>query len=180
MDREELLFWSNRYDREARAYDSSIEKELGRKFRENGFVTKSDLKKIIRWKFQGRLSFRQSRFLRMLEDADETSIIETSRAALSSRNDETRLRLLSTIRCVGNALSSVILTFYDPQNYGVLDIHAWRSLFNEKEPSNLSTDVKSACLYFARLRDISSRTSLSCRDVEKALFTKDLYHNKSQ
>jgi len=36
---------------------------------------------------------------------------------------------------------SVILSFYDPTNYGVLDIRAWRELLG-KEPEDLFQESK--------------------------------------
>ena len=71
------------------------------------------------------------------------------------------------------ALSSVILTFYDPKRYGIIDIHDWRELFG-KEPADLFTDYKHTLKFFTKLREIAEETGLTCRVVEKALFMKNL------
>ena len=178
MNKDELLFWKNKYDKEEDLYNKGDEEELRKKFQENNFITKQDLTKIIKWKFQGRLMGRQKRILNLLNDAEESFIEEISKSALKSKDDEIRLKLFSSIKGVGNALSSVILTFYDPQNYGVLDIHAWRGLFG-KEPKDIFSNPRQAIKFFKKLKEISSETGLSCRDIEKAIFKKDLDESKS-
>lgn len=178
MNKEELLFWKNKYDKEEDLYNKGGEEELRKKFQENNFITKQDLSRIVKWKFQGRLLGRQKRILKLLEDVEESFIEEISKLAFKSKDDEVRLKLFSSIKGVGNALSSVILTFYDPQNYGVLDIHAWRGLFG-KEPADIFSNNKQAIKFFKKLREVSSETGLSCRDVEKAIFKKDLDESKS-
>lgn len=178
MNKDELLFWKNKYDKEEDLYNKGDEEELRKKFQKNNFITKQNLTKIIKWKFQGRLTGRQKRILNLLNDVEESFIEETSKSAFKSKNDEIRLKLFSSIKGVGNALSSVILTFYDPQIYGVLDIHAWRGLFG-KEPNDVFSNPHQAIRFFKKLREISSETGLSCRDIEKAIFKKDLDESKS-
>jgi len=137
-------------------------------------MTKQDLQQVIKWKFSGRLLGRRKRINSLIEDLDEEYIQDLSAMVFKYENDEIRLTLLKTIRGIGNALSSVILSFYDPRNYGVLDIHAWRELFQESESSNLFISNSQAIRFFKQLREISSKTGLSCRDIEKAYFIKNM------
>jgi hypothetical protein len=123
MKREELIYWKNKYDKEEDLDNKRDEEELRKKFQENRFITKKDLVRIVKWKFQGRLKGRQNRILNLLKNTEESFIKDVSKLALEYEDDEIRLKLFSTISGVGNAISSVILAFYDPQNYGVLDIH---------------------------------------------------------
>ena len=177
MNRKEIVFWSNRYNKEEDPHNKGLEEELRNKFQKNKLVSKSDLIKIIKWKFQGRLRGRQKIILNLLTPVKDSFIKEKSSSALKIKDDEKRLNLLSSIRGVGNALSSVILAFYDPNNYGILDIHAWRALFSE-EPKDLFSNRKNAIKFFNKLRKISFIVGLSCRDIEKALFKKDLEKSK--
>jgi len=178
MTKGEIVFWRDKYDKEEDLYNKGEEERLRKKFRKNRFITKTDLKTIIKWKFQGRLLGRQKRILNLLTSVEEKFIKEVSKLAFQSSEDETRLKLLSSIKGVGNALSSVILTFYDQQNYGVLDIHAWRGLFG-KEPPDIFSNTKHAIKFFTKLREISQKTGLPCRDIEKAIFKKDLDKSKT-
>lgn len=174
MDKDELIFWNNKYDVEAFIYNTGIEEELKKKFQKNNFMNKSDLVKIVKWKFQGRLLGRQKRTLNLLKNIDDAFIKNVSQSAFRSQDDKNRLELLSSIKGVRNALSSVILSFYDPENYGILDIHSWRGLFGEKEPSNVFANIKYAIKFFEKLRECSHETGLPCRTIEKAFFMKDL------
>ena len=47
MNKEELLFWKNRYDEEEDLDNKDYEEELGKKFQENGFITKQDLIRVV-------------------------------------------------------------------------------------------------------------------------------------
>jgi hypothetical protein len=175
MNKDELLHWINVYDEEASGQsDETLEFDLRFRFQSNHYMTKQDLQRVIEWKFSGRLIGRRKRVLTLTEDLDEVFIQDLSALVFKYDNDEMRLKLLKTIRGIGNALSSVILAFYDPQNYGVLDIHAWRELFQEPEPYDIFVSYKQAIRFFQRLREIASKTGLSCRDIEKAYFIKNM------
>jgi len=178
MDKKEIIFWRNKYDKEEDLYNKGLEEELRKRFQKRKLITKSDLIKIVKWKFQGRLLGRQKRVLNLLKDVKDSFVEEVSGLAFKGKDDKDRLRLLSSIKGVGNALSSVILTFYDPDNYGVLDIHVWRNLFGEKEPPDVFSNPEKAIKFFNKLRDVSSEIGLSCRDIEKAFFKRDLEKEK--
>ena len=179
LEKSEILIWRNKYDREEDLQAKGVEETLGAKMRKAGYLTKADLETIVKWKFQGRLVGRQKRTLNFLGTVNENIVKETTSLAFQTKDDETRLGLLSQIKGVGNALGSVILAFYDPQNYGVLDIHAWRELFG-KEPNDIFSNPRQGVRFFERLRQISQESGFSCRDVEKAIFKRNLETGKSK
>lgn len=186
MNKKEIIFWRNKYDEEEDLYDKKLEGRLRKKFQKNKLVTKPDLIEIVKWKFQSpSLLGRRKRILSFIDRNKESTIREFSKLTFRNRDDETRLRLLSSpnIKGVGNALASVILAFYNPKNYGILDIHAWRELFDKKageEPQDLFSNHEKAIEFFNKLRGISSKTGFSCRDIEKALFKKNLDNSNNQ
>lgn len=171
--KEDLLIWIEKYDNQEDFYNKGDEDELREKFQKNKFMTKEDLAKIHKWKFQGTLVGRQKRMLNLIENFPSETIESISGEAFNSDNEKEKLNLLFQIPSVGNSLSSVILTFYDPQNYGILDIHSWRELFGE-EPKDIFSNKQRLLDFLATLRKISNETGLSCRQVEKALFKKNL------
>ena len=177
MDKESIISWRDRYNKEEDLYNKGDEEELRSKFQENQYITKDDLIRIIEWKFQGRLTGRQKRILKILKPVDDEYIIDISKLVFKVSDDEKRVKLLCTINGVGPAVASTILTFYDPENYGVFDIHAWRELFG-KEPKSLFTDIRNVIKFFEYLREIGKKTKLPCRDVEKALFKKNYDESK--
>ena len=73
---------------------------------------------------------------------------------------------------VGPAVASTILTFYNPKEYGVFDIHIWRELFG-KEPKNLFT-TENYLKLLAELRGLANKYGLDTRIVEKAFFKKNI------
>lgn len=171
MNKKEIIDWTRKYDEDYRRYDYEIEKNLHKKFRKNKFMTKSDLIKINEWKFSG-LKGRKKINLRNISD-DDSFIKLISQNAFKIKNDKHKIKLLSTLDGVGVALASVILTFYDPKNYGVIDIHVWRELFG-KEPQDMFNVKKEFYLkLIKRLREIAKKYNLKVRDVEKALYKKN-------
>lgn len=179
MNKTEYQFWRDKYNEEELTSDGDTEEVLRKQFQVNRFMSKSDLEQIVRWKFKGRLIGRQKRILRIQSDLEDKLIQDVSRLAFETDNDVIRIKLLSCIDGVGNALASVILTFFDPQRYGVLDIHSWRELFG-KEPGDVFNNYKNAVRFFQELRKIAVDTGLPCRDIEKALFKKNLKENKTK
>lgn len=173
ITKENITIWKNKYHIEEKQYNTEIEDKLRTSFNKKGFMSKEDLIKIMEWKFQGRLLGRRKRMLNLLADCKPEFIEKMSKEAFQSTDDEVRLTLLSNIPAVKNSLSSVILTFYNPQIYGILDIHSWRELFG-KEPKDIFSNKNRVIVFFRKLREISARTGFSCRDIEKALFKKDL------
>jgi len=171
MNRDEIISWQDKYDREEDKYVTGTEEELGRKFKENRHATKEDLEKIIKWKFQGRLTGRQKMNLTRINRVEDWVIRKITGLAFEMPTDKLKLKVLTAIDGVGASVASVILTFYDPDNYGVLDFHAWHGLYNNDKKIFIEQD----CLrYFKDLRVKAREVGLPCRDVEKALFKKDL------
>ncbi|MHA2347033.1 MAG: hypothetical protein ACXACP_09965 [Candidatus Hodarchaeales archaeon] len=117
MDRDEILQWINVYDQETNPSNESIEQEIRQRFQSHRYATKQDLLQVIGWKYSGRLRGRRRRILTLIEDCDAEYIRDLSAVIFKYDDDETRLTLLKTIKGIGNILSSIILTFYDPQNY---------------------------------------------------------------
>ena len=175
--KDEILKWLARYDKEEDLYNTGLESGLRVKFQRNRFITKEDLKKIIEWKFQGRLKGRQKRILNLLNPVNDKLVQSVSKLAFKTEDDTIKLKLFCSIRGVGPALSSVILTFFNPNKYGVFDIHVWRELFG-KEPRDLFTNHNHIFKFFVKIREIAAKTGLTCREIEKALFKKNLEESK--
>ena len=177
MDKDEISKWLDRYNKEEDLYNTGLENELGTKFRRNKFITKEDLKKIIKWKFQGRLKGRQKRILNLLNPVENKFVVNVSKLAFGREEDLMKLKLFCSIKGVGPALSSVILTFFDPNKYGVFDIHVWRELYG-KEPTDIFSNHNNVLKFFTEIREMSTKIGLTSRQIEKALFKKNLEESK--
>jgi len=177
LDKEEILFWASKYDQEEVAYSTGLEKDLGDKLRSTKELTKDELIQIVEWKFQGRLLGRRKIILNKLSGVDDSFIRKAVKESLNEQDERLRIKKLmgrfGGIPGVGLALASVILTFYDPKNYGVFDIHVWREMFG-KEPKNLFGDLENLIEFLGKLREDSKRFNLDVRILEKAYFKKNL------
>jgi hypothetical protein len=174
MDKDEILKWNAKYDKEYPKWTIK-EKELGDKFRKTKTITKADLVEIVWWKFEW-LKGRRDRILKLVEKNSDEEVGTCSQVFnLTPCEDSFRIGVLDNLHGVGPALASVVLTFYDPKNYGVFDIHVWREFFG-KEPKNLFGTSSYYIKLLAELRTIGNKYDLNARTVEKAHFTKN-YEN---
>jgi len=175
LDKKELQYWINRYAETEQPGEKEIEENLTKKFQQQGFTTQDDLRGLLKWKF-GMMPGRMKRELNLIEQTPDEKIKETTRKAFQSENDKEKIKLLTSIKGIGNAVCSVVLTFHNPKKYGVFDIHAGEELLG-KDVKN-SQRTKDLITFFEELRKISKETGLTCREVEKALFTKNYIESK--
>jgi len=89
---------------------------------------------------------------------------------LGFNQDMKRIIFLCGFKGIKTAVASVILTFYDPENYCVVDFHLYQELFGIR-PQPLSPEKYVRVL--RRLREEAQKYSLRTRDVEKAYFMKN-------
>ena len=177
MEREELLYWSNKHDDQ---FDDGIQKErkIGAELRKTKEVTKTHLVDIIKWKFEGDAR-RIKRESNLVSDIDEQVLRKVSNIVfdLDVSQDMYRIKLLCALgHGIGPAVASTILTFYDPVNYGVFDFHVWKEVFREELEGNYT--VSNYIKLLSKLREVADRYGLHVRTVEKAYFKKN--YEKSQ
>ncbi len=165
--KEELLNWARRYDE--RDKDKELERAFGSEtYRE---LSRKKLLRMLQWKFQG-LPGRLKLFRPRVENTEEEEITGAFREAVGYADDKARIERLDELPAVGPAMASVILTFYDPSNYGVLDVHAWRELFGSM-PKGLFQGSKHLIEFLTEVRAIARQHAMRARDVEKALFQRN-------
>lgn len=181
MNKNEIIYWRNLHDAGVQQKYIDIENNVRSNIQKNGFLTKEDLKEIVVWKYEDFYVGRCNLFLRMIDAQyqDDTYIKEITEKALLCEDEKNRINTLKKIKSVGNALASVILMFYNPENYGVLDFHVYEELYGEKTPKNVSTNTSLLLDFFEKLRVISEESGLPCRDCEKALFRKHKDRNNN-
>jgi hypothetical protein len=173
INKTELLRWNSKYDSD-HPWWVQKEEELGNRFRKTNTITKNDLFELIEWKFK-ELPGRRKRVIGIAENNSEETIQRTCKQVfdMTSNQDSTRIRILDHLDGVGPAMASVILTFYDPKNYGIHDIHVWREFFGQ-EPSTIFIGNTCYLKLLSEMRKIAAKYSLDVRTVEKAYFKKNL------
>lgn len=171
MECKEILDWADKHDSEEAFW---IEKEkVGDRLRVSKELTKSDLIEIIKWKFEG-LEGRKKRILNLVADIDEQVLRRVSSLvfSLNTHQDIYRIRLLCIFNGIGGAIASTVLTFFDPENYGVFDIHVWREIFRE-ETKDPDYSPRNYVRLVSKLREIAHRCGVEVRTAEKALYAKN-------
>lgn len=182
LTKDQVIFWSQKYDKEEDLYNTGLEQELGDKLRRTKELTKDELAQIVGWKFQDRLEGRRDLSLKRISTVDDAFIRKVSNESFNEQDDRKRIKKVmgrdGGIAGVGLALARLILTFYDPRNFGVYDIHAWREMFG-KEPKDLFSNIENLMRFLERLREEARAMELDARVVEKAYFKKNLNESKS-
>jgi hypothetical protein len=173
LDKNEILEWNQKYNRN-HPWWVQKEKELGDKLRKTKTLTKHDLLEVVDWKFK-ELVGRKKRVYKLVNSNNDAEIQQTCSKvfSLTPRDDKRRIGDLDRLKGVGPALASVVLSFYDPKNYGVHDIHVWREFFGP-EPTTIFTGSRCYLKLLAELREEANKYSLDARIVEKAYFKKNL------
>lgn len=170
MECKEILEWANKHDIKE-AYWIQKEKEIGNRLRASKELTKSDLIEIIRWKFEG-LEGRKKRELNLVAGINEHVLRKVSNVVfnMDTSQDRERMGLLCNLKHgIGPAVASTILTFFDPKNYGVTDIHVRREVFGEETKNTVENYIK----LLSKLREVANKCHLKVRTVEKAFYAKN-------
>ncbi len=174
MNKDEILRWSKIYEEELSEYNA-IEKKLGDKFRETKVITKANLIEIVKWKFYFSVG-RTNLMLGYVKKNSDKEIEDCSRVFdLTPNEDSRRVGILDRLKGVGPAVASSILSFYDPENYGVFDTRVWREVYGEVPKGLFSTskDYPKFTKLLTELRNIAKMYSLKVRTVEKAYWMKN-------
>ena len=134
--------------------------------RKRGYLTRSELLKVCRWK--------SPRAIRQIERNREIIIRRTTRAALTSRSEKSKLELLTSLYGVSIPMASAILMLTNPKRYGVIDIRAWQLLSKmgsvTSNPKGIGFDFNQWYRYLMIIRYYARKYDVGARDVERTLF----------
>jgi hypothetical protein len=176
VDKADFLLWSRKYDKSF-GWQAQRERELGSKFRKAKVLTLADLAQVVEWKFKEEPE-KKTRVLELVTRNDEATVNRLSSQALSipSCEDAYRMNCLTLLEGISPVLASVILTFFDPKQYGILDATIWKALLGNPPP-NLLTTQNYLKLLFA-MRKTAAKQNLDVRVIDKALYKKSLDESK--
>ena len=172
MDKAAFLMWSRKYDKSF-GWQAQRERELGAKFRKAKALTLADLAQVVEWRFKDEPE-KKTRTLPLVARNDETTVTRFSSQALSipSCEDGYRMNCLTLLEGVNPVLASVILAFFDPKQYSILDVSVWKALLGNPPP-NLLTSQNYLKLLEA-IRKTAAKQNLDVRVIDKALYKKNL------
>lgn len=166
MDADEIRDWSERYDE---VYDGELqanEERLHEALTDQQYITHDQLEDVVRWKLNGMPGRRGGNIDRVRTVPDKF-VRRVSEAALLVDDPKIQLKTLKSIPGIGPATGTVILTFYDPENYGIGDRYILDQFFGEDRVMRVTDypDILEA------LRD-RNPDDFALRTVEKAYYQK--------
>jgi len=146
---------------------------LMKKFRPimtRGYFTKEEFLEMARWK--------SPRPNRNYQNNSKENIKRVSKAVFSTRYEERKMELLTSLDGVSIPVASTILTLTDPKNYGIMDIRVWQLLYRydlvKVNPRGTNFNFKNWDYYLTNLRYYAKEFNVKTRDVERSLF----YHHR--
>ena len=170
MDKADFLTWSRKYDK-AFGWQAQRERELGAKFRNNKALSCKDLATVVEWKSKDAPE-RMARSLALVARNDEATVNRLSSQALSipGSEDSYRMNCITLLEGVSPILASVILTFFDPKQYCILDGHTWKALLGNPPPNMQTT--QNYLVLLSAIRKTAAKQKLDVRIIDKALYKK--------
>lgn len=156
MPEGELPFWAGRYSYPG---EEEIEKRVAPTARARGYLLRDEFLELCRWK--------TPRSQPRCAENGEDYVREISRIALAATNEELKIRVLLLLAGVSWPTASVILHFCDRGPYPILDVRALWSVGVRRVPKyTFSLWWGYTCF----IREISDRTGLSMRAIDRALW----------
>jgi hypothetical protein len=176
VDKAAFLMWSRKYDKSL-GWQAQKERELGSKFRKAKALTKADLAQVVEWKFKDQPE-KKTRVLDLVSRNEEATVNRLSSQALSipSCEDGYRMNCLTLLEGVNPVLASVILAFFNPKQYAILDAATWKALLGNPPPNMLTTQNYLKLL--EAIRKTAAKQNLDVRVIDKALYKKSLDESK--
>jgi hypothetical protein len=172
LNKADYLLWSRKYDK-SMGWQLQKEKEIGARLRRTKVLTKQDLLQIVEWKLKDAQEKKQ-RVLELIARNDEATITRLSSQALSipSCEDGYRMNCLTLLEGVSPVIASVVLAFFDPKQYCILDAVIWKALLGNPPPNMLTTQNYLKLLM--AIRKSAAKQNLDVRTIDKAVYKKSL------
>ena len=138
-------------------------------------------KELSRGEFLDICYWKSARSIRRCEK-NSARIVETiTQKIFSTKSEQVKLELLTSLQGVNIPTASAILTLTDPKRYGVIDIRVWQLLYElqsvRNNPSGQNFNFKQWYHYLKILRYHAQRLKVDVRTIELTLFK---YHQRHQ
>lgn len=141
--------------------------------RERGYLTRSELEDICRWK--------SPRALQLIKSNTPYQVRSSTTRALATKSERERLAALRELRGVSVPMASAVLMLLYPKRYGVIDIRVWQLLYKigtvTKNPKGIAFSFANWYQFLMVVRHFANQFGVKARDVERALF---VAHQKYQ
>lgn len=139
--------------------ERSIESSIAPAAIDRGWLLKSDLLLLARWK--------SPRIVGQVDQNDDDFIREVTAIAFSTKNERIQIEVLTLLKGVGWPMASVILHFCTKDRYPILDFRALWSLGREVPKVY---DFEFWQQYTLTCRELADRAGVSMRTLDRALW----------
>lgn len=156
FDQASIPDWASQFNPEE---DAAVENEIVPQVRRRGYLTKEELLSLCRWK--------SPRARKYVEDNDEDFIKVVTQIALSTPNQQLRIRGLTLIHGVNWPTASVILHFCHVEPYPILD---FRTLWSLGAAVPEQYDFNFWHAYTQHCRALATQAGVSIRTLDRALW----------
>lgn len=141
-----------------------------------GYLTKSELEAICRWK--------SPRAIKLVRSNPAQSIRTATRLALESPVERVKTEALMSLTGVSFPMASAVLMLLYPNRYGVIDIRVWELLHRlgsvNELPGGVGFRFRHWYRYLMIIRHYARMHQVSARDIERTLFLVHKQHQKGQ
>ena len=141
--------------------------------RARGYLTRSELVRVCRWK--------SPRSMGLVRRNSPYKIRRATEAALRTLDERERFDALLSLEGVSVPSASAVLTMFDPERYGVIDIRVWQLLHAmgavEGNARGSGFTFEQWHRFLHVLRELASRLEVSARTVERSLFAAHREHH---
>jgi len=147
-------------------------------FRRQGYMTLLELKGLSRWKTGGR---QKANIVSNSQQAVKAVTCAATQVNSEVPNEPALpIGILTSLHGVDIPTASTVMTVWEPQRFAILDIRVWQALGKAQSDAFRSITSKQGnrrpfrpyevALYLGVIREVAAQTSLSCREIDKALW----------
>lgn len=156
--KEKIHCWAKRYMTDGNEKNLHREKELielKESIYEQGYLTKSELEQLVRWKLPRQLgNIRKNK---------EDLIVETTQAAFKTKDVSDSIAHLCKIKGVRVSIGSAVLHLFHKDDYPIYDQHALRAVGVPQDESVWES-------YVEFCRKVSKDNRIDMRTLDRALY----------
>jgi len=121
---------------------------------------KETLTRLAVWKARSRVK-------PLVERNSEANIRMVTAFAFGIHDERMKIRILCCLDGVSIPMASAILTAWDPESYGIIDVYAWRACSGE----NRAPTEDNWIAYLNEIRMMAARHHKTPRQIDMALVT---------
>lgn len=148
---------------------TSVLFKLSSIIRSQGYLTKDQAIRILRWK--------SPRPLKHYNKNSREDFRQVTKLAFEQKDEKLQMHILTALSGVKYPAASALLMFYDQKKYPIIDIRVWKQLHKNglvnDNAKGQGFTLTQWSKYLTVIRSLAKENKLTARQVEKRLFDHD-------